>query len=58
MDQGFNTALAQWKKVGLLDRVEDKNSKNPPFKYLNRTSEDLAIADLSEYYWNHTFATS
>lgn len=56
MEDRFALAKANWKKIGLLDRVSD--SKDAKYLYFERFSEKGVEKDLREWYWNSTFAQS
>lgn len=56
MDLRFQQAIAEWRKIGIFDRVSD--AKDAKFVNFNRYSEDGVISDLKEWYWNSTYAQS
>lgn len=56
MEDRFALAKANWKKIGLLDRVSD--SKDAKYLYFEKFSEKGVEKDLREWYWNSTFAQS
>lgn len=56
MNDRFNLAVENWRKIGVFDRVSD--AKDAKFVNFNRYSEDGVISDLKEWYWNSTYAQS
>lgn len=56
MDRRFSNAIADWRKIGVFDRVGE--SKDAKFVNFNRFSEESVINDLKEWYWNSTYAQS
>ena len=56
LETRFKTALKNWDKIGLFERVDD--NPNGKFKYFDTNSRTTAEQLLKQWYWNSSFAQS
>ena len=56
LERRFKTALQNWDKIGLFERVDD--NPNSKFKYFDTNSRTTAEQLLKQWYWNSSFAQS
>lgn len=56
LERRFKTALKNWDKIGLFERVDD--NPNGKFKYFDTNSRTTAEQLLKQWYWNSSFAQS